>query len=33
MKDLEFTNNEKVELAYDIGAGVLAIIAVLVVML
>ena len=33
MKDLEFTNNEKVELAYDIGAGVMAIIAVLVVML
>lgn len=33
MKDLEFINNEKIELAYDIGAGAMAIIAVLVVML
>lgn len=33
MKDLEFTNNEKIELAYDIGAGAMAIIAVLIVML
>ena len=33
MKDLEFTKNEKIELAYDIGAGIMSVIAVLVVML
>ena len=33
MRDLEFTENEKVELIYDICAGVMAIIAVLIVML
>lgn len=33
MKDLEFTDNHRAELIYDILAGVLAIIAVLVVML
>lgn len=33
MRDLEFTENERVELFYDIFAGILAIIAVLVVML
>lgn len=33
MKDLEFTENEKIELVYDIGAVIMAVIAVLVVML
>jgi len=33
MKHLEFTNNEKVELCYDIFAGILAIVATLVVLL
>lgn len=33
MKDLEFTNNERVELIYDIFAGILSVIATLVVVL
>ncbi|MGL4107901.1 potassium channel family protein [Clostridium sp. LP20] len=33
MRDLEFTENDKFELVYDIGAGIMAIMAVLVVML
>lgn len=33
MKDLEFNNNEKIELTYDIAAGFLSIIAVIVVLL
>lgn len=33
MRDLEFTENEKVELIYDVVAGIMAIIAVLIVML
>lgn len=33
VKDLEFNNNEKVEFIYDLAAGILAVIAVLVVML
>lgn len=33
MKDLTFTNNQKIELVYDILAGILAIVAVLIVML
>lgn len=33
MRDLEFTKNERVELIYDIVAGVMAIIAVLIVMM
>lgn len=33
MRDLEFTENEKIELIYDVLAGIMAIIAVLIVML
>lgn len=33
MRDLEFTNNEKAEFIYDICAGIMSIIAVLVVMM
>lgn len=33
MKDLEFTKNEKTELIYDIIAGIMAVIAVLIVMI
>lgn len=33
MRDLEFTKNEKVELIYDVVAGIMAVIAVLIVMM
>lgn len=33
MRDLEFTENERIELIYDVVAGIMAIVAVLIVML
>ena len=33
MRDLEFTKNEKAELIYDVVAGIMAVIAVLIVMM
>ena len=33
VRDLEFTKNEKTELIYDIIAGILAVIAILIVMM
>lgn len=33
MRGLEFAQNEKIELIYDVAAGIMAIIAVLIVML